>query len=249
MSNIVKANNEKEIDVVDVSMFKGMKTGFEETNNETFKTPFLKILQSISPEVKKKETTYVEGAEEGLFYNPVTGMLVNEIDVIVLKITHNLVGWKPNRGGFVGVFDKADELRVVARKDGLKKYDAEGNELSDTVSFFCLNANKLSDVFVFPMSNSALKHARNFSTRIRMLEANGKPIGVTYAGVWTIKTVLQKNDKGSWYDIGSTPVFKRFITKNEYENYVKSAYDMIDKAVTDYSQMETASTETEETQY
>ena len=226
-----------------MTIFENQPTGFEETNSETFKTPFLKILQSLSPEVKKKSESYVEGAEEGMFFNTATRIFSEEMNIIVLKIVHNLVVWKPNRGGFVGVFDKSQELKLVKKRDGVKKYDDEGNEITDTISFFCLNAKKPTEIFVFPMSNAAIKHAKSFSTRLRMLEANGKPIGKTFAGVWNIKTVLQENDKGSWYDIGNTPTFLRFITKEAFENYVKPALEIITRAETDYSELESKDAE------
>jgi hypothetical protein len=229
-------------DVIDSSMFSGMKTGFEDTCSDSFKTPFLRILQSGSNEIKKKEKTYVSGAEEGMFYNPVTGKLYSDLEVIVLKITHNLVVWKQNRGGFVGVYEKKDEQRIVAKKDGLKKFDAEGNSINDTISFFCLDANNPIDLFVFPMSNTALKHARNFTTKIRMLELNGKPVQIAYAGVWKISTVLEENQLGKWYDIGSTPLFTRFITQSEFNDFIKPALSLIENSITDYSQSDLDST-------
>lgn len=228
---------------LDERMFAGQPTGFEETNNETFKTPFLKILQTLSPELKRKSESFIDGAEEGMFFNTATLQSMDEINLIVLKVSHNLVVWKPNRGGFVGVFDKSEESKIVHRKHGLEKFDKDGNEIVDTISLFCLNADQPTEIFVFPMSKASLKYARAFSTRIRMLEANGKPIGVTFAGIWNVKTVLQENDKGSWYDIGNTPTFQKFISKTEFENYVKPALDIITKAETDFSEMDGKATE------
>jgi hypothetical protein len=237
MSNQELKTKEK-IDLVDQSMFTGQTTGFEETNNETFKTPFLKVLQTLSPEIKKKSENFIEGAEEGMFFNTATLKPYSELNIVVLKVVHNLVVWRPNRGGFVGVFDKSQELKLVYRKEGAKKWDKDENIINDTISFFCLNADKPSEIFVFPMSNASIKHAKSFSTRLRMLEANGKPLGVSFAGIWNIKTVLEENDKGSWYDVGNTPTFKRFITKEEFESYVKPALELLKKAETDYSEME-----------
>jgi hypothetical protein len=236
--------NKQSTDVVGEGTFDGYKTGFEETCSDTFKTPFLKILQAMSPECKKGGVDYIEGAEQGLFCNTASKKVMEELDIIVLKIQHNLVVWKPERGGFVGVFDKAMENEIVVRQEGMKKYDKEGNEVCDTISLFCINANDYSDICVYPMSNASMKHAKTFATRMRQLKLNNNKLaGVTFAGVWNIKTVLEENNKGSWYSIGGTPSFKRFITKDEFENLVKPSLEKIEKAETDYSQMESKVTE------
>ena len=47
-------------------------TGFEEAGKESFAIPFLKLLQSLSPQCKKNEPEYIKGAEEGDFFNTVT---------------------------------------------------------------------------------------------------------------------------------------------------------------------------------
>lgn len=232
MSDLVK----KEQQTTDLTsdLFEGIPTGFEETNNETYKMPFVKILQDLSPECKKE--TKVEGAEPGLFFNTVTKVMKDEMNVIVLKIVHNLVVWKPNRGGFVGVFDKSLEDNITARKEGLKKIDKDGNDIIDTVSFFCLDTANPIEIFVMSLSKTGLKHAQSWASQIRMLTYNGKPVGRAFAGIWNIKTVPQKNDKGSWYDIGKTPTFKGFINKEILEKFVKPALEVINKAEVDYSQ-------------
>jgi hypothetical protein len=237
MAKFLKKNEEKEISKgeLDVSIFEGQVTGFEQTNSETFKTPFLKVLQLLSPELNpKKESDYVETAKPGMFCNTATKEVFNKLDVIVLNIEHNLVVWKPNRGGFVGVYPKAKENEIVHSVDGIKKYDEEMNEIYDTINFFCMNANNYSDLFVISLSNTSFKHGRNWSTKIRMLKSNEKPIGFSYAGVWTIQTVEESNDLGSWYTIGNTPTFKRFITSNEFYNCIEPALKILENNVVDY---------------
>jgi hypothetical protein len=233
MSELIK----KEQTDLDASMFDGLSTGFEETYAETFKTPFLKILQQLSPELKKTGEAYLEGAEIGLFCNTATKQLYNEVNIIVLKVEHVLVGWKPNRGGFVGSWPKDDEGKIVHMIDGVKKTDKEGNEINDTLNFYCINAEDPTDLFIISLSTASLKHGRTFAHRLRSLKANGKSLSVSYAGVWNIKTVEESNDKGDWFTIGNTPKFDRFITKEELEQVVKPALELLKKAETDYSQM------------
>lgn len=233
----------------DMELFGGMDSGFEGTDAQTFKTPFLKILQALSPELKKSDPKFIPEAEQGDFCNTATQQLYKSIDIVVLKVEHTLVVWKPDRGGFVGRFSKSREEEIVNEKEGLKKWDEDGNNVVDTIEFYCMNIEDPTDIFIFPMSTASLKHAKSFATRLRLLKADGKPVNVSWAGVWKISTVEEKNDKGTWYTMGSTPEFVRFITKEERDSMVVPAKEMLRTAETDYSALSDSESHTEDPSY
>jgi hypothetical protein len=234
-----KAEN-TELANIDTSIFLGSASGFEGTDSTTFKTPFLKILQALSPELKKSDPKYISGAEQGMYCNSATQSLHRDINVVVLRVEHSLISWKPNRGGFVSRVNKSLEESVVTKKDGMKKWDAEGNDVMDTIEFFCLNIDEPSDIFILSLSAASFKHARSFATRLRMLKANGKAVNVAWAGVWNIATMEEKNDKGSWFTLGNTPEFVRFVTKEERDDLIMPAIDMLKTADTDYTVIESS---------
>lgn len=223
---------------VEAGMFDGLDSGFEGTSNETFKTPFIKVLQQLSPELKRNDPKYIEGAQLGQFCNTATNEVSDTIEVIVLKVEHALVVWKPNRGGFVGRFTKDMEDQIVTKREGMKKWDAEGNEVIDTIEFYCLDAKNPGSVFILPLSTSSLKHGKAFATRLRLLRVNGKPAPVTWAGIWRLSTVEERNDKGSWFTIGSTPEFMRVITMLEKNEQITPAKEMLKAAEVDYKTIE-----------
>ena len=227
-------------ELVDTSMFAGAPSGFEGVDSSTFKTPFIKILQALSPELKKNDSKSIAGAEQGQFCNTASQEVSDELNVIVISIEHSLVVWRPERGGLVGRYPKSKESEIVARSEGVKKWDAEGNDIIDTIEFFCASVDSPGDIFILPMSTTALKYARGLATRIRMLKADGKPVNVSWAGVWNLKTSEDSNDKGSWFTVGNTPEFVRFITKEEKEALVMPAMEILKTAETDYNNAETA---------
>lgn len=227
----------------EVGLFEGLDSGFEDTSSQTFKMPFLKILQSGSPELKKSDPKYIPGAEAGDFCNSATQELYKELDVIVLKIAHSLIVWRPERGGLVGRFGKEEEREIVASREGVKKWDAEGNSVVDAIEFLCMNANDIEDISVLSMSTASLKHAKSFATRIRRLKCDGKPVNVSWAGIWKIRTVEETNEKGSWFTVGSTPEFKDFITKEIKDGAVIPAKNTMQTAEIDYAAID-ASEET-----
>lgn len=241
---VTKKDNE--LEAIDMSMFEGESSGFEGASDETFKTPFMKILQALSPELKESDPKYIEEAKQGQFCNSATGQLHKELNVVVLKVEHSLVTWKPDRGGFVGRANKSHEKEIVAQQEGVKKWDKDGNVVMDTIEFFCLNVEDPADIFILSLSAASFKHARTFATRLRHLKADGKPVNVTWAGIWNISTVEESNDKGSWYTIGSSPEFIRFITKEEKDNTVSPAKNFLEKAEVDYSVVESDQSNSEE---
>lgn len=233
-------------ELVDTSMFEGQVSGFEKTDSSTFKTPFLKVLQALSPELDSNDSKFIEGARQGHLCNSATQEVYDSIKVVVLKVESSLITWRPDRGGFVSRHNKSEEDKIVARREGMEKWDSEGNEIMDTVEFFCMNAESPSDIFIFPLSGASIKHARSFATRLRMLKYDGKLVNASWAGVWTIKTIKESNDKGSWYTIGNTPDFERWITREERDNFVLPAMEILNTAETDYTTIESGSKEKEE---
>lgn len=227
----------------DIEIFRGYDSGFEGTEPETFKTPFVRILQMLSPELKKSDPKYLPKAEAGLFCNSATQELYKQLNVIVLKVEHSLIVWKPDRGGFVGRYPKFKESEIVESRDGLKKWDSDGNEIIDTIEFHCLNAEEPSDIFIFPVSTASLKHGKSFATRLRLLKSQGTLVNVSWAGIWKISTVEESNEKGSWFTIGTTPEFVRFIKMEERDSFVVPAIDMLKSSVIDYRSIEPSQSE------
>jgi hypothetical protein len=101
--------------------------------------PFLYILQDLSPQVKKRDEQYVEGAEVGDIYNNVTREVIpakTGIDWIEVGFEAAMVEWKPNRGGFVAKHPHLTPLRKQIRmvQDGDKMIPQlpSGNTLTET---------------------------------------------------------------------------------------------------------------------
>ena len=72
--------------------------GLENIDKGDLALPFLKLLQSMSDETKKKHAKYVEGAEAGMFYNTVTKKLYDGekgIEVIPVFYKMTYPEWAP----------------------------------------------------------------------------------------------------------------------------------------------------------
>lgn len=225
-------------DVID--LFKKNKaehSGFEGLTPDAFKMPFLKILEDLSPEVKHGPNR-VKGAEPGMFFNTATHELFKTIDVIVLKVNHDLLVWKPKRGGFVGIHQLSEEKDIVKRIDsGVIKFDAHGNSVQDTLTFFLLNANSPLELMALPLSVTRFKDGQSFNSRLKYLKCNGEYVGVSWAGVWRLGLVEKTNDQGTWHIIGNTPEFLRFVNEQEINQFILPAIEGIKSRVVNYADL------------
>lgn len=237
----------------------GGSTGFEGTTAETFVIPMMKVVQALSPVVTQGEAEYNESAKPGMFYNPATGELFKEMDIRILGISHDLVAWKPDRGGFAGSYHISKEKEVVAKQEGYQKWDKDGNELMSTITFTCVMAGNVSPegLFFFPLSSSSLKYGKALTSRLFSAKFDPKTLkpskdGVgngkakTFIGKWNVSTVMEKNDKGSWFTIGKTPKLVDGITMDEAKQIVELS-KILDTAKLDHDSMQeenkTSSTE------
>lgn len=209
--------------------------------------PFLKIAQQLSPICEKGSEEYNDKAEPGHFYNSVTNELIGpEVFVIPIDYERIWLEWKLNRGGLVGrhlpesiKVDKTDFSKWI-RDDGVAM-----NEISETLSFYCLNAKSPNDgLIVLSLQSSGIKHAKNWNTQISQTRLGNGAKAPFFSSIWKLVTKKNQNDQGTWYTIGvkSTSVERvRFINEEEYTKHVQPMLaDMSNlKMQLDYNNLET----------
>lgn len=235
---------------VDLDMFKtdvDTMEGFEDISGNTMSIPFIRILQKLSPQLDKQKPEFIEGAEEGQFFNTVTKQVLgNSVECIVLKFEHIYIEWKPNRGGFVGyhTVENAERLAVDTTFGNWKTKD--GNELQENYVYMLLIAgHEQEGPVVLSLSSSAIKMARNWNRlMVTHVMENGKK-ALPYYLIWNLSTEYQKNDKGTWY--APAVKFVRYIDEAQYGITTKERIALPGKRV-DYAQLE-HKPEAEDTEY
>jgi hypothetical protein len=219
--------------------------GFEGVSQEDLKIPFLRILQKLSPEVDRDDEAYIKGASPGMFFNTVTKKVYSkEIDLIPVRFQKVWLEWEPDRGGLVA---RHEPFSIEVDKSDFSKWRYNGNEIQECYLFFVLVADHIDDgPMIFSLASTGIKHAKNWLTNITHTRLpNGKQAPF-FSSVWNLKTVLCKNDAGSWYQVGdkTTAIQKiRFITATEFNKYVfpsKEALKTLDNV--DLKQLEDHST-------
>lgn len=162
--------------------------------------PRLSLIQDLSPQRKKSDAAYIEGAEEGMLFNSVTNQLYGtEVFFVPVYFKKEWVLWKDRTegGGFRGAFDSA-EAADSARNE---LEDGAQCESVDTHQQFGLIIDAREELAtiageeaVISMSKSQMKPSRQLNSMVRMAG------GDRFSKVYKLEAVLINGPKGDYYN-------------------------------------------------
>ena len=181
--------------------------GSQNISQEDLALPFLKVLGQLSPEVNKKDSKYVEGAEPGKIYNTVTTQLYDEIDVLPVFYKRQYVEWRDrgtSMGAPVAIHTVDSGIINETTRDKMNKDRLpNGNYLENTANHFVvLISDSTPSTALISMKATQLKISKKWNTMmmsIKMKGKNGLFTPPTYSHIYTLKTVQMSNDKGTWF--------------------------------------------------
>lgn len=185
-------------------------SGFEETSQESYAIPFLSILQSGSPQVKKSDGAYIKGAEEGMLFNSVTQEVYGDegVEVIPCHYTQRFIEWglRESGGGFFGEYSPNDPIvSQTERDDKGRNMLPNGNQLSDTRNHYVLiRRNGQLSPAIMSLSSSQIKASKRWMSMMQGMKQKNPVTGMfeiapMFSHWYRVKTVAQSNDKGSWF--------------------------------------------------
>jgi len=178
--------------------------GLQNISNDDVTIPRLAIIQSGSPQRKKKDEKYIDGADEGMIFNTVTNELYKDsLEVVPCGYRKTYVEWVPREkgGGLVAVHDLKPEKATTDPKTR-KTYLGE-NQIVDTAEHFVLV--KTSEGYapaVLTMTSSNLGVSRKWNTLLKMKRLNVKGQTVeapSFLYKFKLSTVEAENDLGNWH--------------------------------------------------
>jgi len=187
--------------------------GTEDMSTRDMAIPRLTILQSGSPQIKKREATYIDGAEEGMIFDTVGEVLFSGEDgIILIPVAYRRTNleWIPreNGGGLAGDHGPDDSIFNGCTKNDKKQLvNAEGNVISPTAEYFILLHNpETGDTlpYVLSMSSTQLKVSRKWNTAMNMLRVPNPSTGAQicppmFYKSYNFTTVPESNDAGTWF--------------------------------------------------
>ena len=180
--------------------------GFEEVTSSDLQIPFLRIIQALSPQLKKNDPAYIEGAGQGDIFNTVTNKIWDAdkgVSVLPVFFQMKYLEFVPRSqgGGFVGeVSAESNEVRTAVRdKDSGMELLNNGNELVRTAQHYIKivhDDGNLENAIV-DMKKTQLKKSRLWLSMMMMQKRNGATLP-SFANTYRLKSVEDGNDKGSW---------------------------------------------------
>ena len=117
--------------------------GFEEVTSSDLQIPFVRIIQALSPHLKKSDPAFITGASQGDIFNTVTNKVWDAdqgVSVLPVFFQMKLLEFVPRNqgGGFVGELSaNSNDVRTAVRdKDSGMELLTNGNELVRTAQHY-----------------------------------------------------------------------------------------------------------------
>lgn len=189
-------------------------TGFEATQQADLGIPFLSILQSGSPQIKKTDPNYalkkIEGAGEGDIINTLSNSVIytqgrDPIKVIPCYHERRFVEWKPRNsgGGIVKMHTNAAIINECKRNEKNQDVLPNGNIIVTTAYFYVivLGGDEPRPAII-GLSSTQLKKARgwlNMMMAIKLTGPGGQFTPPMFSHIYNISTVAESNQDGSWF--------------------------------------------------
>tara|TARA_Y100001938_G_scaffold150764_1_gene243293 strand:+ start:2385 stop:3176 length:792 start_codon:yes stop_codon:yes gene_type:complete len=202
-----------ELAVLDDDLF-SEGTGLEALGTEDYALPFLRVIQSNSPQIKKSEPTkYIEGAEEGDLFNTLTKQVFRGEEgalVVPCAYVKKFIEWVPidQGGGLVRDDHPASIVNQCTRSaDNRQLLLDNGNEIVETSQYFLMlvDNEEVPEQVLLSCTSTQLTFARRWNTMLRTAHvknnAGESVLAPMFAYTYRIKTGIQSNNRGSWYGL------------------------------------------------
>lgn len=189
--------------------------GSEDVGMDDIILPRIDVLQALSPQIKKKDDKYIEGAEQGMVFNTVTGELYGDrIRFIPVKFSREYIIWqdRDSGGGFRGAFQDEDEAEAARR-------NMENPDLLEVVEthvhyvLLVLEGGKLEEA-VLSLSKSKRKVSRKLNTLVAQTGYD------RFAKQYELRAVEVSGPKGDYWSFDVVPV--GFATQDQFKQGEKT---------------------------
>lgn len=173
--------------------------------------PRIDVLQALSPQIKKSDPGYIQGAEQGEIFNTVSGELYgSNVMIVPIMFRREYVNWqsRASGGGFRGAFPTLQDAEI-ARMD--EENPGEIESVETHVHFVLLldeDTGKAEEA-VLSWSRSKCKASRKLNSLVQM--AGGERYGRAYK----LSAIEAKGPKGEYWSFDLAPV--GYVTREIFD--------------------------------
>jgi hypothetical protein len=217
---------------LETAIMENANLGMEEVSNDDLQMPFIRALQPLNPQLQSDEADYIPDAKAGDIFNTVTKRFWKADDGLLKYL--EFIPRGQDGGGFVGEINPTDPLIKQAKRDESNiEMLPNGNELIRTAQHYVkiLHEDGSLESAVIDLKKTGLKKSKIWNSLMAMQKIkSGKNKGKTmssFANVYRVTTVKEKNDKGTWYSLSFTmektvPDIQTFNEAKDFSDALKS---------------------------
>ena len=186
--------------------------GFENVDSKSLALPFLKVLGQLSPQVTQGDSQFIPEARAGMIYNTVTDELYDGakgITVVPCYYKLEYIEWKDREKGAVAPVNvyssDSDIMSKTTRGDDGKDRLENGNYIEETASHYVLIVEPdKSSTALLTMKSTQRKKSKKWNSMMMSLRQKRKSGAgffkpAPFTQRYSLKTVLEKNNLGSWF--------------------------------------------------
>lgn len=175
--------------------------GNEQVGANELTIPRLSLIQDLSPQRKKSNDEYIDGAEEGDMFNTVSNALYkDDVTFIPVYMKKEWVIWKDRDegGGFRGAYDS----EAAAKNEMRELDDGDQCEIVDTHQQFgmLLHEDGSLEQIVLSMSKSQMTPSRQLNSQIQLSGAD------RWAKAYRVGTKVVNGPKGEYFNFRIDPL-------------------------------------------
>ena len=173
--------------------------------------PFIRLAQQMSPQINKKDASFIEGLSSGDIFNNLTNEIYDGETGIQFVPCYVITKYKEfvprdEGGGFVQELDPSDPDILKTKKNGTKDVLPSGNELVTADEYYGLVLGEDGDyqMAVIDMKVSQMKVSRRWKSQIAMNKAKNPKTGQMqilpiYSTIWQLTTVDETNKRNETF--------------------------------------------------
>ena len=209
MSKAVTKKEDNLPSAIEDEIFETAGDGIDYDTSE-LQIPFLRLVQAMSPQLKKTDPKFISGCSQGDMFNTVTGQFWDGeegVTVIPCFQETKYLEFIPRDqgGGFVGEIAPDNPAIKQAKREGNKEILSNGNELVKSDQHYCIVLDgDIPQLAIMDMKVSQLKVSRRWKTQIAMQKVKDKNgilrVPAVYANMWKFKSVEESNDQGTFFN-------------------------------------------------
>ena len=185
--------------------------GFDNMTQDDLALPYVRILGQLSAQVNEGDGKYIEGAKPGMIYNNVTHEIFDGKKGIKVVPCYYKKDYpeKSDKGDgnplTVATHLPNSPIIKTGKREGAKIRLPNGNYLEETAYYYVLMETKAGGMTpaLITMKSTQLNVSKKWNSMMKTIQIpdgkGGMAIPPMHGVVYNLSSVLQKNDKGSWY--------------------------------------------------